>query len=141
MNRARQDKPKSIPVPRKLAEMVTLGASALLILSVTVYLTYLGLRADDPAVPVEVRLLTDQVQQTGGQFVVPVEVRNRGQRTLRSVKVLVAHRPLNDGGGGDVTDFEIDYLGPSSTQKVYLHLDRHPHSLKLDLRPVHYALD
>ena len=127
------------PTRRKVAEWVTLCASILLIASVAGYLVYDLLRPQRPTVPVEVRVLTDQARAEGDLYVVPMEVHNRGSRTLSDLKVLVNWQSR---GGGETKrqDVTIQYLGEGASTKAYLYFDQHPRELHINAQPFGYQL-
>ena len=74
------------------------------------YLFREALKEHPPAVPVTVRVLTDEVQEVDGKFVLPLELANRGER---SVKVLTIQVTIGKGASGEPEpgDVTIDYLG------------------------------
>lgn len=125
---------------RKLAEWVTMGVSAVLVLGVAGCLLYQALRTEPPFVPARVRVLSDQARESDGRYIVPVEVSNGGVRTLKEIKVKVTYRPAQ-GGGEETGDFVIDYLGGRATQKVYLYFEKHPRELKVEASPFQYQLE
>ena len=138
--RGGDEKPGDQPSgPRKLAEWVSLGVSALLILALATYLVLQARRGNDPYVPAEARPLLDQVRQVGTMFILPVEITNGGRRTLRALKVEVTHQ--GPDGKDESQELDLDYLGERSTQKVYLYFDRHPRDLKVEAKPLHYQVD
>lgn len=125
---------------RKLAEWVTMGVSTALVLGVVGFLIYQMTREQGPFVAVEVRLLADQTRQSGGRYVTPVEIHNRGRRTLRSFRGEVTFQ-TPDGTPGK-REFEIDYLGEQVRRTVYVYFDRRPNELKdLYAVPLDYQLD
>ena len=127
------------PPGRKFAEGVTLALSALVVAGVAGFLVYEAIRGDPPAVPISVRVLSDQAREHEGGYVVPIEVRNNGRKTLKDVKVLVTRRP--PGGEPQSHDFLIDYLPERSSQTIYLTLDRSPSDLRLEAKPFSYQLE
>ena len=136
-----QDK-KQRPAGRKLAEWVTLGVSVVLVLGVAGHLLREALEDRPPYIPVTVRVLTEEAGDTGGTFVLPLEVANRGGRTITSLTVRVTTRPA-DGGAAEPTeiDLTIDYLGEGASERVYVVLDRHPRELRVEARTVSYQLE
>lgn len=128
------------PTGRKLAEWVTLGLSVLLVLAIAGLLVYGGMKEHPPAVPVEVRVLAAQAQEVSGRYVVPVEVRNLGRRTLKDLTVRV-DSTAPDGTNAPAGDVTIDYLAARAVQKIYLYFERHPRDLRIDVRPFSYRLE
>jgi uncharacterized protein (TIGR02588 family) len=124
---------------RRLAEWVTLGVSAVLVAGVAGFLLYGALQEQPPFVPVDVRVLTELAREDGGRYIVPVELRNRGRRTVKDLQVRVRYESA--GGGKESGDFTVDYLGDRATQKVYLYFDRHPRDLRVDATPFAYQLE
>ena len=133
-------KPDSQPSRvRTLAEWVSLGISALLILALAGYLLRESGRGDTPYVRTEVRPLLDQVRQEGSTFILPVEITNGGRRMLRALKVEVTYQ--GPDGKEESRELDIDYLGERSSQTVYLYFDRHPRDLKVEAKPLHYQVE
>ena len=124
---------------RKLAEWVTMGLSVVLVLGTVGYLVYLGLRGDPPLVPVQITVLADQSREKAGRYVVPVEVRNQGQRTLKNLKVRLSQRTA--GGREEAGDLTIDYLGERATATVYVYLNKDPREQPLEVEPSNYQLE
>ena len=125
--------------PRQFAEWVTFGVSALVVVALAGYLVYDGLREDGPAVPIEVTVQLEQAAPAGERFVVPIEVRNAGRRTLTNVKVEVTQ--TGAAGSPLTSSFDIDYLPKSSRETLYLYIDAHPRTAKLAARATEYRLE
>ena len=124
---------------RKLAEWVTLAASGLLVLAVAGFLAYQALREDGPYIVAELRPLPERVEHRDGQFILPVEVRNGGDRTLRDFRGEVVLRAPD--GSADRHEFRIDYLGERATATVYVYSREDPAPLHIDARPLDYRLE
>ena len=124
---------------RKLAEWVTFAISALLVLAVAGYLAFEATRDDEPTVPIDVRVLSDQGSQKNNGYVIPVEVHNRGRRTLRALQLRLSY--LAGDGSEQADDFTIDYLSEQAKQTVYIYLDRQPGESPITVRPVAYQLE
>lgn len=135
---AGRDRPRRA-TGRKLAEWVTLGVSVVLVVGVAGFLLYGALQEQSPFVPVEVRLLTELAREENGRYIVPVELRNRGRRTVKDLTVRVRYE--SSGGVEEAGDFTVDYLGDRATQKVYLYFDRHPRALRVEAAPFAYQLE
>lgn len=99
--------------PRKFAEWVSLSISVLLILGLTGYLINEALQSNDNLVLVTVRVLTAQSGRAGEQYVLPVEVTNRGSHTLRDLQVEVTAHAKDSSASEEPQKREItiDYLG------------------------------
>jgi uncharacterized protein (TIGR02588 family) len=94
---------------RKLAEWVSLGISAVLILGLAGFLLVEAFRANEPFVPVEVQAKADETRQLNGRFILPVQITNHGEQTLRDLKIELSF--TSPDGEPDKTDLLIDYLG------------------------------
>lgn len=126
---------------RKFAEWVTLGLSVLLVLAIAGYLVYSGSREQSPHVPVEVRVLAGEVQEASGRYVVPIEVRNLGRRTLKDLKVQVTFAaPAGESNQPD-EEVTLDYLAAGAAQKIYLYVHRHPKDMTVVAEPSSYRLE
>jgi uncharacterized protein (TIGR02588 family) len=123
----------------KVAEWVTLGVSLAIILGVAGYLLYQALQNEPPFIAPEIRPVLERVERRNGQYILPVEVRNPGRRTLRDLKIEISWQSAE--GSKEHIDFTIDYLGESSTQTVFFYLNEDPKSLQPEVRPTHYRLD
>lgn len=124
---------------RTVAEWVSLVTSALLLLGVVVFLVSDGLREPPPFVPAETRPRIDHARRVGDQYVVPIEVRNGGDRTLRSLEIEATYRTAD--GKEETQELTLDYLGEGSTTTLYLYLDQEPGRAELEVRPAHYQSD
>lgn len=127
------------PIQRKLAEWITLSASILIVVLVAAYLIYDSTRSQEPAVPIEVRVQTAQAREQDGRYIVPIEIRNHGDRTVNALKIQVTWTTPN--GQTTESDLTIDYLGERASETAYLYLDHPPDQLKPSARPVSYQLD
>lgn len=124
---------------RKTAEWVTMIGSLLVVLAVAAFLVHEIAGPDSPYVPVAIRPRLDQVERREERWLLPVEVENRGRRTLQGFKGEVTFEA--PGGERDRLEIEIDFLGEGSTQRHYLSFDRDPRELRLDARPLAYHVD
>jgi uncharacterized protein (TIGR02588 family) len=124
---------------RKLAEWVSFGVSALIVVALAAYLVYDGLRTNGPIVPIEVTVAIDEAARAEARYVVPVKVRNNGRRTLTDVKVRVTHR--SGGGEARSEDFDIDYLPEDAQETVYVFVDRDPREAQVEARALQYRLE
>ena len=130
---------KDRPAGRKLAEWVTMGVSLLVVAGVAGVLGYQATREKHAFVPAEMTPLLEEVREVKGQYILPIEVTNRGGRTLQGFKARVTSHPAQ--GPAEDRDFEIDYLGEGATQKIYLYFDRHPRDLRVRAQPLGYRLE
>ena len=126
--------------PRKFAEWVSLALSAVIIVILAGYLLFEAVTGSGPIVPAEARVRLDQISHAGERYVVPVEVSNRGERTMRDAKVEVTHRTAQQMPS-ETQDFTIDYLAERSSQTVYLYFDRDPAQLDVRATVLHYRLE
>jgi uncharacterized protein (TIGR02588 family) len=125
--------------PRRLAEWVSLGISMALILGLAGSLLYEALQPHPPYVPAEVKPLIAEIREESDRYILPIQVANHGERTLRDLTVEVEY--LSPDGKTETRDITIDYLGERSEQKVYTYFDRHPRDLHVRARPISYRLD
>ncbi len=98
---------------RSIPEWVTFGVSAVVLTAVVTTLTVLAIRDDDPAAPTVGRIA--EANEVDGQFLVPVEVVNRGDEAAASVQVTAE---LVIGSEVTTGDLSIDFLGGSETQEL-----------------------
>ena len=130
---------ESRPTARTLAEWVSLGVSALLIISMVGFLIYEGVRGQPPFVPTQVRPLAHEARRLGERYILPIEVRNLGDRTLRELEIEATYRTPE--GKEETQEFTVAYLGEGSSTRLYLYLDRDPSGEKIEARAVHYLSD
>lgn len=123
---------------RKVAEWITMGLSILIVLGVAAYLTWMAVGSDTPFARVEATVLLDQTRQEGDQYIVPVEVRNHGRRTVHALRGAVTWGP---GDAGHQREFRIDYLGENGSQRLYFIFEQPPQSLGLRAAAWQYQLD
>jgi uncharacterized protein (TIGR02588 family) len=124
--------------PRRLAEWVSLLASAIIILGIVIYLTAEAFQPNEDIAPVEVQLLLDEAQQAGSFYVLPVKVINRSTQTLVDLSVVVEFQPPD--AESRRTEMVINYLGERSDQKAYFYFDRHPRELHVTAKPAGYRV-
>ncbi len=134
----REDSAEESGTGRKLAEWITFLISAALILAVAGYMLYQGSRDESPIIVPEIRPLYDQAQRQGAQYVLPVEVRNTGDRTLRDLKVEAAYTGVE--GKEQTREHIIEYLGERARETLYFYFDADPKELDLTFRPHVYHL-
>jgi len=82
----------------------------------------------------------DAVHQVGAVFILPVEVENSGERTLRDLTVELTYTPSGEQEPRKA-EATIDYLGQRARQKIYFYLNHDPRQMQVKVRPLHYRLD
>jgi uncharacterized protein (TIGR02588 family) len=131
---------KGRPGQRKLAEWVSLGISGALIVALAAFLVYEIVKGDSKFNLARTVPQMDAVQQVSGTFILPVEVENPGERTLRDLSVELTYTPPG-AQEPQKAEAKIDYLGEGARQRVYFYLDHDPRQVPVQVRPVHYQLD
>jgi uncharacterized protein (TIGR02588 family) len=124
---------------RRAAEWTTLGLSIAIVALLAGYLLYNALQGDAPYVPVEVRALVERTASTAGGYILPVEVKNPGPRTLKDFQGQLTYRDP-DGRQAQRT-FEVEYLGEGATETRYFYFEHHPRDLRIHVQPLGYALE
>lgn len=124
---------------QKLAEWVTLGVSVVIVAAAAGYMVYLAVRDSPRHVPADATLRLGEARQAQGRYVLPVEARNRGRRTLRDFQAELRYTP--PGGQPEKREFKLDYLAAGATQTVYFYFDRPPAELNLEVSPQSYRLE
>jgi uncharacterized protein (TIGR02588 family) len=126
--------------PWRIAEWVSLTISVLLVGSVAAFLLVQALRPRSPYLEVEARLLVEQTEPRGEGFVAPLQVTNRGERTL--TRILVSLRGEDEGDAGAAREIELHYLGGGTTRTTYVVFDRDPRGRGAFVaRALHYDLE
>jgi uncharacterized protein (TIGR02588 family) len=129
------------PAGRLVAEWVTMGISAAIILGVAGFLVWQGMNQESVFVPAEVKVRLDQTVQRGGKYVVPVMVENLGRRTLKDFKVRVSFRSESKSRERESDDVVVDFLGERATEVLYVYFERDPRELGVEARVFSYALE
>src|SRR5688572_24234723 len=111
------------PAGRLVAEWVTMGISAVIILGVAGFLVWKGLNEESVFVPAEVKVRLDQAVERGGKFVVPVAVENLGRRTLKDFKVRLSYKAVSGSGERESEDLVVDFLGERATEVLYVYFE------------------
>lgn len=135
----RQNSDSHTPQSRKLAEWVSLGISAFLVLGLAGYLVFLVTQPRSPYVTLIVTPLVQQVQRAGDLYILPIEVRNSSPRTVRELKVQA--RQQAPDGQWHSREFTLKYLGAQGSQKVYLYFDHPPRAGQVTAQPLEYRLE
>jgi uncharacterized protein (TIGR02588 family) len=119
---------------RSTAEWVTF-AVALVVVSAVIGLIAVeipgGKRAPAPVLSV------GAVEERGGRFVVPVSVRNEGERTAAEVQVVASLTVDGDEVEGDQV---VDFLSGGEVEELEFAFDDDPADGELDVRVAGYQL-
>jgi uncharacterized protein (TIGR02588 family) len=124
---------------RTAAEWTSLIVSAIIVFGLAAYLLIESRRPESDHVPAHVRVRTDQARQVGRQYVLPVEVFNRGRRTLRELSLEVTYTSRE--GQDEQREVLLDYVGEGSRETVYLYLDSDPAKLDVRAQPLFYRME
>ena len=135
----KQDKQAVRARGRLLAEWVSLGISLLLILGVAGFLLYEALQPSPPYVPAQARALVEETRPQDDRYIMPVEVHNGGERTLREIKIELEY--TSPDGKRETRDATLDYLGERSRDRVYFYFDDDPRGLHVQAKPVTYRVE
>lgn len=119
----------------KLAELLSLGISVILVAGIVGFLVYQLLQDDDHYAQIEVLPQLQKVKERSGRFIVPVAIRNRGNQTLSEVAIRAI------GAKGPPHDFTLDYVGGNSDETVYMIFSHDPRVEKLVFEALHYQID
>lgn len=104
-------------IAQSAAEWITLGVSVAVVLVVVGLIGYEYFTSGGQSPVIEVRPLLREVREVGGEYYLPVEVANRGERTAENVKVRVSL--TSDGANQEASQFTINFLaGNDSEQEV-----------------------
>ena len=128
MNTSAQRAARSIP------EWVTFGVSAFGLAAVVATLTVLAFREDAPAAPTVGRIA--EANEVDGQFLVPVDVVNRGDEAAASVQVTAE---LVIGSEIATGDLSIDFLGGGETEELVFVFRDDPTQGELTVEVVGFA--
>jgi len=123
---------------RQLAEWVTLLASSVLVFGLAGFLVVQALQPHSKYVPVRATPRFEHIEKQGKQYFLPIEVENRGRRTIREVNIEVK---WSEAGKPQSRDVPIDYLGEQSSQTAIVIFDADPKLLRIQAAPTYYRLD
>jgi uncharacterized protein (TIGR02588 family) len=124
------------PPERTLAEWVTFGIAALILLAIIGGVIY-DWSAMPPSPPVLTIRQTDDVREESGQFYVHFEVENSGGDTAEAVQVIGA---LRVGSEEQTGEQQIDFLSGGETAEGAFVFTRDPAEGELELRVASYKL-
>ncbi len=126
-------------LPRRLAEWISLGVSVVLLVATASYLVVQGLRGQSAFVPVTVTVLENEAATVASQYILPIEVHNLGQQTIRAFTGEISI-PLSDDET-ESHEFTIDYLGVRAREKVYVYFDHDPRCRDVRAKPLTYQVE
>jgi uncharacterized protein (TIGR02588 family) len=128
---------RRMPV-RKLAEWVTLIVSSATIVALIAYLLFEFAAPASPYVELVATPLFGNAQKVGESFVLPIDIENRGSRTV----ALATFRITIAGPSGEEHEhIELQYLARTSKQRIYKYLAREPKSANVRIVPGYYRLE
>ena len=121
---------------RKLAEIISLTLSTLVLLGIFGYLAYEGFtRKPKDFLEVETRVLKEQIRKEGQYFVLPIEVANQGDRTP-SMMTFTVTSSLTEKKVE--RSFEIQYLMRRDKRTVYILFEDDPSEASIEVHPTSY---
>jgi uncharacterized protein (TIGR02588 family) len=124
--------------PRRFAEWLSFGVSLALVLAVVFYLLWRMRVPVTDTVLTQVAPQLDRVSEQHGRFVLPIQVKNPGSRTVRDLQLRVEYREQGEPRSLDVS---IDYVGQSAEQLVYVYFSEDPRSLSVHAEAISYLVD
>lgn len=134
--RKRRTDPGGDARQRHPVEWVAGAASAVLVLSLVVYLAYRGITADEG--PPAFRVDVEKIVGRNGRFHVEIAVTNSGGRAAADVTLHARSRPGDDAE--PPANVRIDYLPEGSTRRVGFVFNRDPRAGGgLDIAVVSYG--
>ena len=101
---------------RSVAEWTTLGVSVAIILLLIGLVGYLFLNEGDKPAIIEVTPMLSATRQVNGTYYVPVEVTNRGSRTVEQLRARVVL--MNAQGQLETAEIEFDFLASGATDQA-----------------------
>lgn len=125
--------------PRRLAEWLTFGVSAALVLVLGCYLVWRMREPVDDVAFAQVVARPAQVREHGGRFALPIEIENPSRRALRDVLIRL-RRPGPDSTRESI-DLVVDYLGQRSSQTIYVYSSSDPRGGAVDAEAISYRVD
>lgn len=134
-----EDRQDPRPPALKLAEWVSMLLGLLLVAGVAGYLVVEAVREQAAFIPVQVNAYVDEAQQVDHGYVLPLEIVNRGHRTIHRFRGSVAWH----AAGSDVQrrEIEIDYIGERASQRAFIVMQQDPRSVDVQTEVHSYLLD
>lgn len=123
---------------RKLAEWITLLVSAGTILALIVYLIFDLTTPASPYIELVARPLPAEAKQVGDRYVLPVEIENRGQKTIGYASFRIV---ITAPHGTQTDSIELQYLAKNSRTRIYKYLERDPKHSRIDISPIYYKFE
>ena len=121
-----------------IAEKISLGLSTLILLGLTFFLIYEIIQPQSPLVAVTGHAVAVAAQQQESIYIMPVEIRNGSDITVKYVKLELA---AETGSGKEIREIEIDYLGSHSNRTIYIYFQSPVSQGNISIRPMYYQLD
>ena len=122
---------------RSLAEWVTFGVAALILLTIAGLVIYDWI-ATPPTPPVLSLTQSGAVRQASGQFYVPFTITNTGGDTAESVQIIAELR-IN-GGVEESGEQQIDFLAGAESEEGAFVFSRNPQEGELVMRVASYKM-
>ncbi len=130
---------KDLSVPRRLAEWISLGVSGVLLLATASYLVVQGLRGQSAFVPVSVKILENEVAASEAQYILPIEVHNLGEQTIRAFTGEISITLTENET--EAHEFALDYLGVGARERVYVYFEQDPRGRDVKAKPLTYQVE
>lgn len=121
--------------PSRTGEYLTFGLSLALVGGLLLSFIYSSFRHDsDHRLAFESKILWDQVSMVEGKSIIPLVVRNRGDKTANLLKLKIKTLHFE-------TEAEIEYLTGNGSRKIFVILPGTPERDSITVTPIFYLLD
>ncbi|HXH32670.1 MAG TPA: hypothetical protein VNJ01_17865 [Bacteriovoracaceae bacterium] len=122
---------------KKTAELVSFFLSSLIILGLFIYLGMDYVKNEDsPYLKIEIKVMRDQIRQTGEGHVIPVVILNRGDKTPTRATFRVTFS--QNGAQEEVSSFYVEYLPKKKSKTVYLYRKSDPSGAGIEVTLENY---
>lgn len=125
--------------PRRLAEWLTFGISAAIVLAMAGHLAWRMREPVDDVAFAELVLRPAGVREHEGRFALPIELRNPSRRAMR--EVLIRVRRPGPANTRESVDVLVDYLGQRSSQTIFVYSSVDPRDGVVDAEAISYQVD
>ena len=122
---------------RKIAELITLGISVIIIAALIIHLIVNYQKGESPYLQFSTKIELEKLKQVGESFIVPVTIRNEGNESATFVKFKVS---IESGGKNKSYDVDLDYLGEKSEKTFFVYVDDKV-NVKISVEPLYYVFD
>ncbi len=119
----------------RTGEYITFGVSFFLVAGLLIYFIFTFSRHDkEERLAFSSRVIWEEISEYKGQFVVPVEIENKGNKTANELRLKIKSKAFE-------SEARIEYLARNGSRKIFLILPERPEKDSVSVTPIFYFLD